>query len=442
MHWLPRTALAVTGAGYLAAAQEPQTVLSVTVQRPELPFLEQARDILSRHPLIDGHVDTPYVIRHLGERPLDVLPEVATGLAGHVDFPRLRAGGVGGLFHVAYAPCDEEPTGPDFLQPTNSVEWALESVDLVHRMVELYPDELALATTAQEVRDAFAAGKIASLLALEGSHHLMNSLAVLRLFAQLGVRYLTLTHTCHTSFASSAGDGSPIEPVHDGNGLTSFGRELVPELNRLGMMVDLSHVSDQTMRDAISLSKAPVIFSHSGARAICDHPRNVPDDVLDLIGPGDDQNNGIVMIVFYPSFIDLHNATHYRVADHVDYVAARCGKKHVGLGSDFDGMRESVAGLEDASKFPNLIAELLRRGWTEPELADLVGGNLLRVMEAVEGVKASLAGERASPAVYEKRFGHDLPVVWGGPAGQYLPQDVADEVGERFGHHQAQKDEL
>lgn len=172
------------------------------------------------------------------------------------------------------------------------------------------------------------------------------------------------------------------------------------------------------------------------------------------------------MIVFYPSFVDPQNATHYRVADHVDYVAARCGKKHVGLGSDFDGMRESVAGLEDASKFPNLvssalllsevlhpcssctipasvqIAELLRRGWTEPELADLVGGNLLRVMEAVEGVKASLAGERASPAVYEKRFGHDLPVVWGGPDGEYLPQDVADEVGERFGHHQVQKDEL
>lgn len=441
MHWIPRAALALTGAANLAAAlQEPQTVLAVTAQSHELPFLDQARDILSRHPLIDGHVDTPYVIRHLGERPLKVLPELATGLAGHVDFPRLRAGGVGGLFHVAYAPCDEEPTGPDFLQPTNSVEWALESVDLVHRMVELYPDELALATTAQEVRDAFAAGKTASLLALEGSHHLMNSLAVLRLFAQLGVRYLTLTHTCHTSFASSAGDGSPIEPVHDGNGLTAFGRELVPELNRLGMMVDLSHVSDQTMRDAISLSRAPVIFSHSGARAICDHPRNVPDDVLDLIGPGEDQNNGIVMIVFYPSFIDPQNATHYRVADHVEYVAARCGKKHVGLGSDFDGMRESVAGLEDASKFPNLVAELLRRGWTELELADLVGGNLLRVMEAVEAVKASLAGEPASPAVYEKRFKHDLPVVWGGPGGEYLPQDVADEVGERFGHHE--KDEL
>ncbi|POY70720.1 hypothetical protein BMF94_6130 [Rhodotorula taiwanensis] len=396
-------------------------------------WLVEARNILSRHPLIDGHVDLPYVVRHLSTRPLDVLPDLATGLAGHVDIPKLRAGKVGGVFHVAYAPCDEEPTGPDFLQPTNSVEWALESVDLVHRMVEQHPEELALATTAQGVRDAFADGKIATLLALEGSHHLMNSLAILRLFAQLGVRYLTLTHTCHTSFASSAGDGSPIEPIHDGNGLTGFGRELVPELNRLGMMVDLSHVSDQTMLDAISLSKAPVIFSHSGARAVCDHPRNVPDNVLDLIGPGADQNNGVVMVVFYPSFIDPHNATHIRVADHIEYIATRCGKKHVGVGSDFDGMRESVAGLEDASKFPNLIAELLRRGWTESEIADLVGGNVLRVMEDVEAVKASLAGESASPAVYEKRSGHDLPVVWGGPGGEYLPQDVADEVHKRFG---------
>ncbi|BGO88985.1 hypothetical protein NBRC10512_002053 [Rhodotorula toruloides] len=409
-----------------------------TFTLPDDSLLAEARGILKRHPLIDGHVDLPYVARHLSRRPLDVLPELATGLAGHVDLPKLRRGGVGGLFHVAYAPCDAQPTGEDFLEPTNAVEWALESVDLIHRMVEHYPEEMALARTADEVRSAFAEGKIASLIGLEGSHHLMNSLAILRLFQQLGVRYLTLTHTCHTSFASSAGDGSPIEPVHDGNGLTAFGRELVPELNRLGMMVDLSHTSDQTMLDALELSAAPVIFSHSGARAIHDHPRNVPDEVLKLIGPGESQNHGIVMVVFYPSFIDPTNATHIRVADHIEYIATVCGKKHVGLGSDFDGMRSSVEGLEDASKFPNLTAELLRRGWTEDDLADLIGGNLLRVMEKVEAVQRSLASQPASPAVYEKRT--DLPVMWAGPGGEYLPQDVQNEVLRRFPPRK--KDEL
>ncbi|BGP29484.1 hypothetical protein JCM10296v2_001223 [Rhodotorula toruloides] len=405
-----------------------------TFTLPDESLLAEACGILKRHPLIDGHVDLPYVARHLSRRPLDVLPELATGLAGHVDLPKLRQGGVGGLFHVAYAPCNAQPTGEDFLEPTNAVEWAPESVDLIHRMVEHYPEEMALARTADEVRSAFAEGKLASLIGLEGSHHLMNSLAIFRLFQQLGVRYLTLTHTCHTSFASSAGDGSPIEPVHDGNGLTAFGRELVPELNRLGMMVDLSHTSDQTMLDSCTRH----LLALWRASATHDHPRNVPDEVLKLIGPGERRNHGIVMVVFYPSFIDPNNATHLRVADHVDYIASICGKKHAGLGSDFDGMRSSVEGLEDASKFPNLVAGLLRRGWAEDELADLIGGNLLRVMEEVEAVQRSLASQPASPAMYEKRT--DLPVMWAGPGGEYLPQDVQNEVLMRF--PPCKKDEL
>ncbi|GAA6008717.1 hypothetical protein JCM10207_001696 [Rhodosporidiobolus poonsookiae] len=398
---------------------------------------EQATSLIAAHPLVDGHVDLPYVVRHLGKSPLEVLPELKEELAGHVDITKLRRGGVGAVFNIAYAPCDAQPTGDDFLEPTNAVEWAMESIDVIHRMVEMHSDDLALALTAQDVRSAFAEGKIASLIGLEGSHHLMNSLAILRLFSQLGVRYLTLTHTCHTSFASSAGDGSQIDPIHPNNGLTEFGFKLIPELNRLGMMVDLSHVSDQTMLDAISLSKAPVIFSHSGARAIHDHPRNVPDEVLRLIGSGADQNHGIVMVVFYPSFVDPSNPTVVRVADHIEHIASVCGKKHVGLGSDFDGMRDSVEGLEDASKFPNLIVELLRRGWSEPDLVDLIGGNLLRVMEDVEAVQAALADEPASAAVYDKR--RDLPVQWAGPGEAYLPEDVRREVHRRFG---MKRDEL
>ncbi|GAA5916881.1 hypothetical protein JCM5296_000737 [Sporobolomyces johnsonii] len=416
-----------------AVAPTPQHV-PVTVGDAHL--YEEANRILRAHPLIDGHVDLPYTIRHLSRQPLEVVRnELKSGLVGHVDIPKLRKGGVGGVFNVAYAPCDAQPKGEDFLEPTNSVEWAMESIDLIHRMVEEHPEDVALATTAAEVREAFKLGKISSLIGLEGSHHLMNSLAVLRLFAQLGVRYMTLTHTCHTSFASSAGSGAPIAPVHQNNGLTQFGRELIPEMNRLGMMVDLSHVSDQTMLDAIELSEAPVIFSHSGARALNSHPRNVPDKVLRLIGPAPHQNHGLIMVVFYPPFVDPNNATVVRVADHIEYIARLCGKKHVGLGSDFAGMRESVSGLEDASQFPNLIVELLRRGWTEPDLANLAGGNILRVMEEVEALQMHLAqaGRTASSAIYEKRT--DLPVVWAGPGGEYLPEDVKREVKRRFGGH-------
>ncbi|KAL8283777.1 hypothetical protein RQP46_005209 [Phenoliferia psychrophenolica] len=264
---------------------------------------------------------------------------------------------------------------------------------LAQRPLDIVSDlgsDLALALSAADLRTNFVQGKISSFIGLEGSHHLMNSLAILRMFAQLGVRYLTLTHTCHNSFASSAGDGSPIAPAFGHNGLTGFGRDLIHELNRLGVMVDLSHVSDQTMMDCFSLTPEPAPYTTT----------------LEMYPT--------TSVVFYPSFVDPAQPTVGRVADHIDYLAAVCGHAHVGLGSDFDGIHESVEGLEDASKFPNLIFELLNRGWTESQLEGLIGGNVLRVMEENERVRDEFASKTASAAIYELRT--DMPVDPSGSA--------------------------
>ncbi|KAI5478169.1 membrane dipeptidase [Pseudohyphozyma bogoriensis] len=408
--------------------------------KPEAAYYTQAARILKENPLIDGHVDLPFVMRHLAKKPMEVIKDLSGSLPGHVDIPRMKEGGVGGVFNVAYAPCNSEPTGKDFLLPTNSAEYALESVDLINQLVAAHPEDLAMAYTAADVRANFKAGKISSLIGLEGSHHLMNSLSILRTFYSLGVRYVTLTHTCHNSFASSAGDGSDIKPVHRGNGLTALGREMIYEMNRLGMMIDLSHVSDQTMTESIKLSVAPVIFSHSGARAIHEHPRNVPDSVLELIGSGPGKNNGVVMAVFYPAFVGKEGEQNVeKVADHIEHLAKICGKAHVGLGSDFDGMHSSVEGLEDTSKFPNIVAELLGRGWTESEMVGLIGGNVLRVMDAVDDVRKDFEAKKNAPAtgVYDKR--KDAPVQWGGPGGSYLPDDVKVAASKLWGRA---KDEL
>ncbi|WWD09291.1 hypothetical protein V865_007414 [Kwoniella europaea PYCC6329] len=419
--------------GSIAASQSQKPLESnPSPYVPLHPELEaRSREILAKYPLIDTHIDLPATMRTINRRPMDAIPRLNESHPGHFDLPRAKAGGLGGAFFTANAPCPGaygRDVGPDFLNPTETVQHVLESIDLVKNTLAYYPTLMKGARTAQDVRDAFSEGRLAVLMGLEGTHGLANSLSTLRMYAELGVRYVTLTHVCHSSFASSNGggagtSGSTIPPAHPGNGLTPWGIELVHELNRLGVMVDLSHTSDNTARDAIKASKAPVVWTHSGARAINNHPRNVPDDILQMIGDGPDKNNGIILSVLFSTFIDPNNATTARVVDHIEHIAKIVGKNHVGLGSDFNGISLAVEGMEDVSKWPNMIQELLSRGWTEPEIAGIMGGNLLRVMEEVEVVKNDLSNAPPSPEVYYKRT--DLPAhEWGGPNMAYLAPDV------------------
>ncbi|KAK4688205.1 membrane dipeptidase, partial [Tremellales sp. Uapishka_1] len=354
----------------------------------------------SRYQLIDTHVDTPQVMRVLSRHPHDQIESLSKGYPGHFDLPRARKGGLGGVFFTVWTPCTEQlgiDLGPDFLNSDNT---------------------LSLALTAADATAAFEEGKIATFLGMEGSHMLGNSLATMRMYAKLGVKYLTLTHVCHSAFASSAGggagtDGSALGPVHPNNGLTPFGAVLIRELNRLG----------EVMHDVLDVTTAPVLFSHSGARGIYNHNRNVPDSVLDRIGSGPGQNPGVIHSVLFDVFIDPANATIARVVDHVEYIADRCGKAHVGLGSDFDGMPSTVEGVEDVSSWPSIIAEFVRRGWTENEIAGLLSGNLLRVMRETENIAHLSKATLPAQEVYDKRS--DLPGLnWGGPQGAYLPPKV------------------
>lgn len=274
----------------------------------------------------------------------------------------MRQGRLGGAFWTVWAPCYDvtgDDPGEDFTNPTDHLRDALEMLDIIQHMITLHGDHLQYARSSEEVWAAFRAGKIASLIGMEGTHILGNSLGALRIFAQLGVRYLTLTHTCHSAFASSAGPGTPIPQAHDGNALSELGVELVRELNREGIMVDLAHTTVETMRQAIELSEAPVVWTHAGARALWDHPRNVPDEILALIGDGPGQKDGVVQSIFFPTFIGPYpgaNVSH--VADHIEYIAGKIGKNRVGIASDFDGMYLTVDGLEDASKYPNIVSLL------------------------------------------------------------------------------------
>jgi membrane dipeptidase len=374
-----------------------------------------ARELLRRHPLVDGHNDLPWAIRHeFGGDP------VRANLAGPVpqtqtDLPRLAAGGVGAQFWSVYVPAS--------LEGDAAVTAVLEQIDTAHRMIEAYPDRLELARTAADVQRIFAAGKIASLLGAEGGHSIASSLGVLRSLYALGVRYLTLTHNTNVGWADSATD----QP--QAGGLTDFGREVVREMQRLGMLVDLSHVATSTMRDALDIAQAPVIFSHSSARALCDHPRNVPDDVLRRLAG----NGGVCMVTFVPFFVSaecaqwqfgllaelerrgldgrdmsawdtvapeyerahpLPGATLAQVADHVEHVREVAGIEHVGLGGDYDGSGSFPAGLPDVSGYPALFAELLSRGWTEDDCAALAGGNVLRVLQDAEKVASAVPGGR------------------------------------------------
>jgi membrane dipeptidase len=369
--------------------------------------LDRARDLLSRSPIMDGHNDLPWTLRELVASDLDRV-DLSAGIPdAQTDLPRLRAGGVGAQFWSVFVPSS--------LQGDSAVSATLEQIDLTRRLVGRYPGPLELTLTADDVERAMAAGRIASLLGAEGGHSVASSLGVLRALYALGVRYMTLTHNDNVPWADSATD----EPV--AGGLTRFGREVVAEMQRLGMLVDLSHTAPATMRDALAVARGPVIFSHSSARAICDHPRNVPDDVLKTLASG----GGVCMVTFVPAFVSEEcrqwdcelademrdqgrdpkdyserarasagrAATHPRpkatvaqVADHVEHVRAVAGVEHVGLGGDFDGTDQLPEGLSDVSGYPALLAELLSRGWTEADCALLTSGNILRVLREAEQV--------------------------------------------------------
>ena len=366
---------------------------------------DAARALLGRSPLVDGHNDLAWELREAGAQDLDST-DLAVPLGfTHTDLPRLASGGVGAQFWSVYVPVS--------LAGEAAVATTLEQIDFVHRMIGRYPDRLELALTAADVERIFAAGKIASLLGAEGGHSIASSLGVLRMLYRLGVRYLTLTHNANVPWADSATD----KPA--AGGLTDFGRQVVAEMQRLGMLVDLSHTAPGTMRDVFDVARGPVIYSHSSARALCDHPRNVPDDMLARLAA----SNGVCMVTFVPAFVSQQcrdwesgleadmrqrgldpdsptsrasarqerarrnpapRATLAQVADHIEHVREVAGVEHVGIGGDFDGTDDLPDGLTDVSCYPALFAELLARGWSEPDCVALAGGNILRVLREAE----------------------------------------------------------
>ncbi|MEV7419350.1 dipeptidase [Streptomyces sp. NPDC089919] len=374
--------------------------------------LAEARELLAGHPVVDGHNDLPWALREQVAYDL-AQRDIATDLSGvlHTDLRRLRAGGVGAQFWSVYVRSD--------YAGDRAVSATLEQIDVVGQLIERYPADLVRALTAADMEKARAEGRIASLMGAEGGHSIHNSLATLRALHRLGVRYMTLTHNDTIDWADSATD----EPRH--GGLTDFGREVVREMNRIGMLVDLSHVAATTMRDALDVSTAPVIFSHSSSRAVCDHPRNVPDDVLERLPA----NGGLAMATFVPKFIlpaavawtaaadenmrahGLHHldttpagmavhrafeaanprpvATAATVADHLDHMREVAGVDHIGIGGDYDGTAFTPAGLDDVAGYPNLIAELLHRGWSKPDVTKLTWSNAVRVLRDAESVAAA-----------------------------------------------------
>ncbi|TAK14620.1 MAG: membrane dipeptidase [Acidobacteria bacterium] len=359
----------------------------MTLQAQTDPLMVRAMRLLKDAPIIDGHNDYPWAVREKGKLDVDLFdmrkpqPQLMT------DFARLRAGGVGGQFWSVYVPGDIQK-----VSNISPVTATLEQIDVVHRMMAKYPDTLELALTADDIVRIQKSGKIASLIGMEGGHSIDGSVGVLREMYRLGARYMTLTHNVSLPWADAAAE-APV--VH---GLTKQGEDILAEMNRLGMLVDLSHVSPEVMQAALNITKAPVIFSHSNARAVSDVPRNVPDAILQQLP----KNGGIVMVTFVPSFssqaIADYNkkdadfkkanpaprATVADVANHIDHIRKIAGIDHIGLGGDFDGIEDVIVGLEDTSKYPNLIVELLRRGYTDAEIKKITSGNILRVLRGAE----------------------------------------------------------
>ncbi|KAH8916962.1 hypothetical protein BT69DRAFT_1287143 [Atractiella rhizophila] len=395
-----------------------------------------AKELLDKYPLIDGHIDLPIFARWkygLQTGNMDLRKTGEEGVGGHVDIPKLREGGVGGFFWSVYADCPPDQAGnssvtnSDLLLPNDRVRDTLEQIDVALQLIAQYPDSFSLALTSSDIKKSQKEGKIASLLGIEGGHQLGNSLATLRTFYTLGVRYVTLTHGCHNAFADSCGYTYPFPGLN--GGISAFGRTLIEEMNRLGMIIDISHTSPETASQALTLSKAPTIFSHSSSRYVNDHPRNVPDSILARLGqyskyrvekPSDDRKggnawgmgeeetkdipakDGIVMVNFAPGFVGP-DADVSLVADHVDRIGLIAGKDHVGVGSDYDGIDSTPTGLEDVSKYPALVEELVKRGWTESEIEGFTRGNLIRVLEGVEKVKAALKGESPRTEIWSER---------------------------------------
>jgi membrane dipeptidase len=380
--------------------------------------LARARKILASTPLIDGHNDLPWAIREDTTAPMDVAHyDLRKKTHGHTDLDRLRQGMVGGQFWSIYIPGEVKDSGYARIQ--------LEQFDIARRFIAMYPERLQLALTAADVRDSFKRGKIGSLLGMEGGHAIENSLGALRSYYALGARYMTLTHNVTLDWADAALDSAKH------GGLTPFGKEVVREMNRLGMLVDLSHVSPGTMSDALDVTEAPVIFSHSDSRALVDNPRNVPDSILKRLA----SNGGVVMVTFVQSFISMdftnyekqfgeaqraarqrlgsadrealhHEAEAWRaahpapvvtlsqVADHIEHMRKVAGVDHIGIGGDFDGITTVIQGLEDVSKYPALFAELAHRGWSDEDMKKLAGENVLRALSKAEEVAARLQKTR------------------------------------------------
>ena len=394
------------------------SMATLTAQNgPGDALLARARALHRQSPLIDGHNDYPMALReHDPAASLDTLDISKPQPSIMTDLPRLKEGGVGGQFWSVYVPVERR--GADAVTAT------LGQIDIVYRMLRRYPQALELALSADDIERIFKSGKIASLIGMEGGHSIDNSLANLRMFYRLGARYMTLTHSSNTAWADSATDTPKF------GGLAPFGEDVVKEMNWLGMLVDLSHTSPDTMEDALRITQAPVIFSHSDARAINDHPRNVPDNILQMLP----KNGGIVMVTFVPGFVSpkvnawnkeqtaeqdrlkalypgdaakvkegvdawtnahpMPQATVSDVADHVDHIRKVAGIDHIGIGSDFDGITQTVQGLSDVSMYPNLTAELFRRGYSDADVKKILGQNLLRVMRQVEAVSKKLQAER------------------------------------------------
>jgi membrane dipeptidase len=429
--WLPIIATILASA-IPSAAQEA----SKPWTPPDAALVARARKLLDQVPLVDGHNDVPWELRdrvknHLAQ--LDLRSDTGSlKKRMHTDIPRLRKGGVGAQFWSVYVPADK--AGPE------SVRMVMEQMDVVHRLAEIYPDTFEIASSADDIVRIHKAGRIASLIGMEGGHSIDNSLGVLRQLYAAGARYMTLTHSKNVDWADSGTD----KPEH--GGLTKFGEEVVREMNRLGMLVDLSHVSPDTMKDVLAVTKAPVIFSHSSARALDAHPRNVPDEVLRMLPA----NGGVVMVTFVPSFLSegvrawnaekdaaearlkaLHpedpdqvkseleawtaqhpspKATLAQAADHIEHVRRLAGIDSLGIGSDFDGITSTPVGLEGVDTYPVLFAELLRRGWTDEEVKKLAGLNVLRVLRGAETVSDRLRKERpASDALIEELDGPPKP---------------------------------